>query len=49
MCYWNRRTVDMKDNDLANVNCRILQDNIFDVKQVVMFPFTILKIVYSTA
>ena len=45
----NRRIINMKDNDLANVNRRILQDDIFDVKQVVISSFTILKIVYSTA
>ena len=49
MCDRERRTIPMKDNDFTDIDRRILQNNVFDIKQVMLLALSVDKVIDRTA
>lgn len=49
MCDRERRTVPMQDNDFTDIDRRILQNNVFDIKQVMLLALSVDKVIDCTA
>ena len=49
MCDRERRTIPMQDNDFTDIDRRILQNNVFDIKQVMLLALIVDKVIDRTA
>lgn len=49
MCDRERRTIPMQDNDFTDIDRRILQNNVFDIKQVMLLALSVDKVIDRTA